>query len=481
VRILVVSSYPPRHCGIGTYARDQVARLRESGDEVEVLSPPDGAGDIREPFLGGRAFLRAAREGRRFDSIIVHFQPALYYRPRRAASKVGTSLALLWLALRRKQLDLLVHEADPPSLWRPDYAILRLALRHAGRVSFHTEAERAALERDYHVRVRGEVVPHLAVLAGTGLVTKEEARRRLGIEDGGPVLLCAGFLQPSKGFDRAVEAFEASGASKEGARLYVVGSIREPAPETEAYVRALEARCLAVPGATFCERFLSDEDFDLWIVAADAVVLPYRRAWSSAVLARAQALGTPAIASAVGGLAEQAGADDAVFTGDEELRRAFSGIRAGSSTPVASSPGSGDGARPVPRAKGRKVLIATILLSVALAALAQLTLKHGMNQVTHDGASPLDLGSPVSTLRRIAGSLPVWGGLAIFVTSAAVWLIVLSKVSLSFAYPFASLTYVLILVFDRFVLNQPVSGLRYAGVALIIAGILLVSRTHQTA
>ena len=127
------------------------------------------------------------------------------------------------------------------------------------------------------------------------------------------------------------------------------------------------------------------------------------------------------------------------------------------------------------------MLIATILLSVALAALAQLTLKHGMNQVTHDGASPLDLGNPAGTFHRIAGSFAVWAGLAIFVISAAVWLIVLSKVSLSFAYPFASLTYVLILLFDRAVLHQPVSGLRYAGVALIIAGILLVSRTHQTA
>jgi drug/metabolite transporter (DMT)-like permease len=75
----------------------------------------------------------------------------------------------------------------------------------------------------------------------------------------------------------------------------------------------------------------------------------------------------------------------------------------------------------------------------------------------------------------------VWTGLVIFVLSAAVWLVVLSRASLSFAYPFASLTYVLILLFDRFILDQPISGLRYAGVALIIAGLLLISRTHQTA
>jgi drug/metabolite transporter (DMT)-like permease len=136
---------------------------------------------------------------------------------------------------------------------------------------------------------------------------------------------------------------------------------------------------------------------------------------------------------------------------------------------------------PGPVREGRTVLIAFILVSVTLAALAQLTLKHGMNQVTNEGALPLQLGKPVDTVRRIGLNVSVWLGLLIFVLSAAVWLVVLSRASLSFAYPFASLTYVLILVFDRFVLDQPISGLRYAGVALIIAGLLLISRTHQSA
>ena len=131
--------------------------------------------------------------------------------------------------------------------------------------------------------------------------------------------------------------------------------------------------------------------------------------------------------------------------------------------------------------EGMGMLVGLILVSVALAALAQLTLKHGMNQVTREGGTPLDLGQPLQTARRIGTNVSVWLGLATFVFSAAVWLIVLSKASLSFAYPFASLTYVLILVFDRLVLHQPISGIRYAGVALIIGGLLLISRTHSTA
>ena len=58
VRILVVSSYPPRHCGIGAYARDQVHELRAAGHEVTVLTAP---GRERRPdceTIGGQGFSR---------------------------------------------------------------------------------------------------------------------------------------------------------------------------------------------------------------------------------------------------------------------------------------------------------------------------------------------------------------------------------------------------------------------------------------
>ncbi len=123
------------------------------------------------------------------------------------------------------------------------------------------------------------------------------------------------------------------------------------------------------------------------------------------------------------------------------------------------------------------MLIAMILVSVGLAAVAQLTLKHGMNQVrARSGVVELSLGS----LKAVAMTPYVWAGLALFGVSALVWLAVLSRASLSFAYPFAALTYVLILLFDHFVLDEPVTALRWGGVAFIVAGIFLISRTAHT-
>ncbi len=329
MRVLVVSSYPPRHCGIGAYARDQVARLRAEGHLVTVLSPPDGEGDVRAEFVGGRAFRRAAAMAPGFDRVVVHFQPALYFAPRAAVSKVLTSASLLWLVLRRHNVEILVHEADRPIRWRPDYALLRMAFRTASRLVFHTEAERASLERDYRIAVRGTVIRHEAAAVAPP-VPREVARERLGIGGAAePVFVCAGFLQPSKGFDRAVRAFPAAG----GGSLFVVGSVRDRTPENEAYAAELRASCERTSGAAFDERFLSDQDFDRWVAAADWLVLPYRRAWSSGVLARAQAIGTPAIVTAAGGLAEQAGPNDVVATSDEELatalRDAVGRVRAG--------------------------------------------------------------------------------------------------------------------------------------------------------
>jgi drug/metabolite transporter (DMT)-like permease len=125
------------------------------------------------------------------------------------------------------------------------------------------------------------------------------------------------------------------------------------------------------------------------------------------------------------------------------------------------------------------MLIAMILLSVALAAVAQLTLKTGMNHV-NDELAPATFSLSGRSLRVLVGQPFVWGGLFLFGVAALVWLVVLSRASLSFAYPFAALTYVSILLFDHFVLNEQVPTLRWAGVACIAIGIFLISRTPHS-
>lgn len=120
------------------------------------------------------------------------------------------------------------------------------------------------------------------------------------------------------------------------------------------------------------------------------------------------------------------------------------------------------------------MLLALILSSVALAAAAQIMLKHGMTQFQHRTHHSFRFDGP--SLRAVIRVSAVWIGLGLFGLSAIVWLAVLSRAALSYAYPFAALTYAVIVIYDA-ARGQGVSGLRWAGVALIVGGIVLVSRT----
>jgi multidrug transporter EmrE-like cation transporter len=125
------------------------------------------------------------------------------------------------------------------------------------------------------------------------------------------------------------------------------------------------------------------------------------------------------------------------------------------------------------------MLIILILGSVTLAGVAQVTLKSGVNRVTHSsGGAGLQLSG--SSLKALFSSPVVWVGLALFGLSAVVWLFALSRASLSFAYPFAALGYVIIVAFSMLVLHENVPPLRWAGVGLIVAGIVLVAQTPPT-
>jgi glycosyltransferase involved in cell wall biosynthesis len=122
-----------------------------------------------------------------------------------------------------------------------------------------------------------------------------------------------------------------------------VGSVRDETPANRAYAADLRALTDGTEDVSMLEDFPSDEDFDAWIGAADRLLLPYTRAWSSGALARARMLGTPAIVSAVGGLVEQIGPEDEVVRSDEELRRAIQRLRSEHGSPLIRSPGAEPG------------------------------------------------------------------------------------------------------------------------------------------
>ena len=106
----------------------------------------------------------------------------------------------------------------------------------------------------------------------------------------------------------------------------------------------------------------------------------------------------------------------------------------------------------------RRMLIGLILVSVTIAAVAQIALKSVVDHVTAAQGGELHIG--VGGLKALLSSPRVWAGLVLFGLAAVSWLFALSRASLSFAYPFAALGYVLIVGFSVLVLHETVPPLR---------------------
>ena len=325
MRVLMVTPYPPLRDGIAAYAVQSVARMRAAGDDVEVLSPDPSAAHHHLDLRSWRGPLALAKRVRAYDRVIVQFHPDVFFPlPCSKGRFVATCAGLEAVFRAARDVEVRVHEADYSSGQGGGVAARAARRMWAAvpRVVLHSESERDAFRQSFGVPgERVSVVDHGADFVRYTSADKAAARAVLGIPEAQFMFLSIGFIQPHKGFDRAVRAF--AGLGELGCRLDVVGSVRV---EEQAYLdhhEELARLTAATPGATLHTRWLSDEEFDRWLVAADVVVLPYRFIWSSSVLERAALYGRPTIVTAVGGLESQGHGRAVVVEDDAALARAM--------------------------------------------------------------------------------------------------------------------------------------------------------------
>ena len=310
MRVLVVTPYAPFRDGVSAYALQSVAALRRQGDDVEVLSPGPSAAHHHLDLGRPRGALALARRVSGYDRVVIQYHPDFYYRtPPTTGSLLAGHLALQAAFRAAKHTDVVVHEVD--HRWgrgsTAQAVAARMLWRAPDRIYVHTEAERRAFVDAFRVPPdRVHLREHGSDFTRRTSLSRERARASLRIARDEFAFLSIGFIQPHKGFDRALRAFGALGLA--GCRLDVVGSVRLEDAAYLAHLHDLEALADATPGARVHAGYVSDEMFDRWLLASDAVVLPYRHIWSSGVLERAALYGRPVIATRVGGLADQAAA-----------------------------------------------------------------------------------------------------------------------------------------------------------------------------
>lgn len=116
--------------------------------------------------------------------------------------------------------------------------------------------------------------------------------------------------------------------------------------------------------------------------------------------------------------------------------------------------------------------VTLILVSVLFIALGQVFWKLGTNQ---SGAVSFSAGHLMASMGKMVN---IWFilGCIMLLASSVLWVIALSMVELSFAFPFQSLAYVFIFLFSIFIFKEPVTLFKAAGTFLIIIGVLAVSK-----
>src|SRR5260221_153035 len=134
-------------------------------------------------------------------------------------------------------------------------------------------------------------------------------------------------------------------------------------------------------------------------------------------------------------------------------------------------------ARPPPRDREKAVNAASwalIFTGVLLNAAAQLLLKAGTNAV---GQFEFSAQNIVPVGMKLALEPHIAGGVACYVVSLVVWIMGLSRIEVSIAYPMLSIGYVLNAVAAWYLFGESLTAQKLLGIAFIVAGVFLVARS----
>jgi D-inositol-3-phosphate glycosyltransferase len=210
-----------------------------------------------------------------------------------------------------KKIAFTAHNVNQAKRDRNDSLLNRMTLRFqyrcSDRIFVHTAKMKDELRDDFGVPDSKIVVirhPVNNVFPDTDL-TPTEAKRRLRLRSEEKAILCLGRLRPYKGVEHLLAACQPLVAKDRAYRLIIAG---EPKKGSEAYREEIEqtvARNFESGSVILKIQFIPDEDMELYLKAADVLVLPYKDIFQSGILFLAYSFGLPVVATDVGSFREE--------------------------------------------------------------------------------------------------------------------------------------------------------------------------------
>lgn len=120
------------------------------------------------------------------------------------------------------------------------------------------------------------------------------------------------------------------------------------------------------------------------------------------------------------------------------------------------------------------IAFALIITGVLLNAAAQMLLKASVSEM---GSISLDLDGAWPVARQLMGEPWLWLGLFCYGISVVVWILALSRVDVSIAYPMLSIGYVVNAFAAWWLLSESLGPGKIAGIGIIVVGVVVLARS----
>jgi glycosyltransferase involved in cell wall biosynthesis len=208
------------------------------------------------------------------------------------------------LLRKRCRILFVCHNVFPHETFPFQNFLVPAVLKNGDAFIVHSEPDEKALRSFVgNPRCARTVHPTYNAFRASGL-SKKEARKRLGLEDGEKVLLFFGFIREYKGLKTLIAAMPEIVLLLPACRLLIVGDFHSRQSKDE-YVNLLE-KSGCREHICLIDGYVPDDEVEKYFAACDVVVLPYDSATQSGIVQIAYGFEKPVIATDAGGLGEVA-------------------------------------------------------------------------------------------------------------------------------------------------------------------------------
>ena len=316
-------------CQDRPYAFELAMALISKGVSVDVI----GGDEVDSPafhtttnlrFLNYRGSQRQdAKFSKKLASLAVYYARLVRYAARSKPRILhilwnnkfeffDRTILMLYYKMFGKKIAFTAHNVNQARRDSKDSLLNRITLRIQYRlcdhIFVHTQKMKDELCQDFNVTEKAVTVirhPTNNAFPDTQL-TPADAKRRLGLREDERAVLFFGRIRPYKGIEHLLAAFKLLTENAQGNyRLIVAG---EPKKGSEAYLdeiqQTIKRECRQ--GQVIVRiQFIPDEEMELYLKAADVLVLPYKEIFQSGVLFLAYSFGLPVVATDVGSFREE--------------------------------------------------------------------------------------------------------------------------------------------------------------------------------